>query len=129
MIVSVVGPDDQRLLERAGGLELARPAPSRSRVWVTTAHSIAKPSTCSASLVEEALRDEQREVGVDVAGVLEAPVELALDRLPDRVALGADDHAALDRRIVGQLGRLDDVEVPLRVVLAARLDVLGHRAG
>ena len=50
---------------------------------VTTAHSIAKPSTCAASFVEERLRDEQREVRVDVAGVLEAPVEVALDRLPD----------------------------------------------
>jgi hypothetical protein len=39
-------------------------------------------------LREEALGDEQREVGVDVAGRLEAAVEVALDRLPDGVALG-----------------------------------------
>jgi hypothetical protein len=79
-------------------------------------------------LGEERRRDEQRKVGVDVPGVLEAAIEVALDRLPQRVALGPDDHAALDRRIVGELRRLDDVEVPLRIVFGARLDVLGHEA-
>ena len=43
-------------------------------------------------------------------------------QLPDRVAVRADDHAALDRRVVGELGAPDDVEVPLREVLRTRGD-------
>ena len=45
---------------------------------------------------------------------LELGVERLLDQLPDRVAVRPDDHAALDRRIVGQLGAADHVEIPLR---------------
>ena len=39
-------------------------------------------------LVDEAHRDEQREGGVIVAGLLEATVEVALHRLPDGEAVG-----------------------------------------
>ena len=39
-----------------------------------------------------ALGDEEREVGVLVAGRLDPAVELALEQLPDAVAVGADDH-------------------------------------
>jgi hypothetical protein len=66
------------------------------------------------------LRDEEREVGVLVAGGLEARVELALDLLPHGVAVGLDDHAALDHLGgLGHLGLADHVLVPLRVVLGA----------
>ena len=34
-------------------------------------------------LGEKTLRNQQREIGVDVAGLLEPPIEIALDRLPD----------------------------------------------
>ena len=51
-------------------------------------------------------------VRVDVAGRLEAIVELPLDVLPDRVAVRPDDHAALDRRVVGQLRLADDIQIP-----------------
>ncbi len=71
-------------------------------------------------LLQEAHRDEEREVRVDVAGVLEAPVERGLDVFPEGVAVGPDDHAALDRRIVGQLGLLHDIGIPARVIFAAR---------
>ena len=54
-------------------------------------------------LHQQAGRNEQREVGVDVAGRLEAPVERLLNQLPDRVAVRANRHAALDRGVVGQL--------------------------
>ena len=67
-------------------------------------------------LGEEALGDEQREVGVDVAGVLEQAVEGALHLLPDGVAVRLDDHAAADVGVLGQPGLLDDVEVPLGIV-------------
>ena len=69
-------------------------------------------------LGEEALGDEQREVGVDVAGVLEHAVEAALHLLPDGVAVRLDDHAAADVGVLGQPGLLDDVEVPLGVIRA-----------
>ena len=61
---------------------------------------------------QEAFGDEQREVRVDVPRLLEAAVEPLLDQLPDGVAVRADHHAALDRRVVGELGAPDDVEVP-----------------
>ena len=55
-------------------------------------------------LGEEALGDEQREVGVDVAGVLEHAVEAALHLLPDGVAVRLDDHAAAHVGVLGQPG-------------------------
>ena len=75
-------------------------------------------------LGEEGARDEEREVGVLVARLLEAPVEVVPDRLPDAVAVGPDDHAPADGRVVHELARLDDVQVPLAVVLGARRDRL-----
>ena len=57
-------------------------------------------------LVQEALGDEQGEIGVLMAGFLEHPVERPLDLLPDGVAVGADHHAASYRAVIGQL-RLD----------------------
>ncbi len=78
-------------------------------------------------LHEEALGDEQREVRVDVPGCLEQPVETLLDPLPERVAARPDDHAALDRRVVGQLRVADDVDVPRREILGLRRDLLDQR--
>ena len=43
---------------------------------------------------EEALGDEEGEVGVVVPRLLEHIIELALHALPDRIAVGLDDHAA-----------------------------------
>ena len=100
MIVSEVG-------RTTSGSSSSLPPP-----WVTTAVSGAKPSTCSASRGQEALRDEQREVGVLVAGVLEHLVERALHLLPDGVAVRPDDHAAAHRAVVGQLGPGDQLVVP-----------------
>ncbi len=60
----------------------------------------------------EALGDEHGEVGVHVAGFLEALVEAVAHVLPKAVAVGADDHGSLHRRVVGQLGLQDDVRVP-----------------
>ncbi len=75
-------------------------------------------------LGDEALGDEQREVGVLVAGGLEAGVEVPLDPLPDRVAVRLDDHAALDHLgRLGHLGLADDVLVPLGVVVGPQGDL------
>ena len=78
-------------------------------------------------LGQEALRNEQREVGVDVAQLLEAVVQPALHHLPDAVAVGPDDHAAAHRAVFGQFGGLDHVQVPAGVVDAA-LGNVGHGA-
>jgi hypothetical protein len=49
-----------------------------------------------------------------VAGVLEPAVEVALDLLPDRVAVRLDHHAALDDLgRLREIGLADHVLVPL----------------
>ena len=70
-------------------------------------------------LLQEAHRDEQREVGVLVPGGLEHRVEPPLDVLPDGVAPRLDDHAAADVGVLGQVGGLHDLLVPLGVVFFA----------
>ncbi len=71
------------------------------------------------SFLEVAHRNEQRKVGVLVPGLLEHPVQHPLDVLPDGVAPGLDHHAAADGRLFGQVGGVDDLLVPLWVVLGA----------
>ena len=70
-------------------------------------------------LLEVRQRDEQREVRVLVAGVLEHLVEHALDILPDRVAPGLNDHAAANIAVLGEFGGAHDLLVPLGIVLRA----------
>jgi hypothetical protein len=70
-------------------------------------------------LHQELFGYEQREVPVLVAARLDHVVEGPLDPLPDRVAVGPDDHAAADRRVVGQLRLPHHVGVPA-------VEVLGH---
>ena len=64
-------------------------------------------------LEQQALGNQQREIRVHMAGGLEALVELLLDQFPNGVAVRPNDHEALDRRVVGQFGLADDIEVPL----------------
>jgi hypothetical protein len=59
-----------------------------------------------------ALGDEQREVGVLVAGLFDATVELRLQQLPDAVPVGTDDHGALGWAPVDQLSLDDHLVVP-----------------
>src|SRR5581483_6975513 len=73
--------------------------------------------------LEETLRNQQREVDVLVAAGLEPVVQLALEQLPDSVAVGLDDHTAFDD--LGGLRHValkDDVLVPSRKILAPRSD-------
>ena len=72
---------------------------------------------------DQALGNEQREVRVDVPGLLEAPIEILLNQLPDGVAVRTDDHAALDRRVVGQLRAPDDVQIPAGEILGLTGDL------
>ena len=71
-------------------------------------------------LLQKALRDEQREVGVARAGLLDAPVELVAQRLPNRESVGPKHDASAHRRIVRQFGAQADVVVPRGEILAAR---------
>ena len=121
------GADDERLFELAGGDEFAVGAFLQFRVRDDGAlHGEA--FYMFGLFGQERLGDQEGEVGVDVAGLLEAAVEVALDAFPDGETFGADDHAAFDGGIVGELGGLDDVEVPLGVILGAGFDIFGHCA-
>src|SRR5699024_5119608 len=78
-------------------------------------------------LEQQAFGDEHGHVDVLVAAFLEAAVELLLDALPDGEAVGADDHAAANRRVVNQLALENHVGIPLGEIHVARGDVL-HEA-
>ena len=67
--------------------------------------------------VEQRPRHEQREVDVVVPGPLDVAVELVAHRFPDGEAVGTDDHAATDRRVIGQLCLEDDIVVPAGEIL------------
>jgi hypothetical protein len=71
-------------------------------------------------LHQVAFGDEQGEIGVEVAGGLDPAVQAVAHVFPEGVAVGLDDHAALDVGIVGQVGLAHDVDVPLRKILGAR---------
>lgn len=81
-------------------------------------------------LVEVRLRDQEREVRVLGARLLDAGVHVLLHPLPQAVAVRSDDHRAAHRTVVGQLGLVDDVLVPAREVLCLRREdgCLGHGA-
>ena len=66
-----------------------------------------------ALLFQQALRDQDGHRHVLMAGLFELGVHDALDVLPDRVAVRAQDRKALDRRILDQLGLAADIGVPL----------------
>ena len=70
-------------------------------------------------LLEVAQRDEEREVGVHRAGLLDRVVEGALHQLPDPVAPGTDHHAPADVVELRDLGVAHDALEPLREVLSA----------
>jgi hypothetical protein len=61
-----------------------------------------------------------------VAGILEKAVQTALHLLPQSVAGGLDDHAPADIGVVGEPSLLDNVQIPLRIVLRAGSDGIGH---
>ena len=70
--------------------------------------------------LQKALRDEQREVDILMAGGFEARVEFALQHFPNSIAVGLDDHAAFDdlgglRHIALQY----DILIPRGKVLAS----------
>ena len=81
-------------------------------------------------LLEEGHGHEQGEVGVVDPGGFDAVVHGRLQALPQREAVGPDDHGPPGRSVLGQLGLRDDVLVPAGEVLAlgGEHGSLGHRA-
>ncbi len=70
-------------------------------------------------LFEKRFRHEEREIGILMPGRLEHVIQRALHLLPDREAVRLDDHTASNRRILGQVGALDEFVVPLGIVFAS----------
>jgi len=72
---------------------------------------------------EEAFRNEEREVGVLMAGGLEAGVEFSLQIFPNGIAVGFDDHAAFhDLGRFGHVALENGVLIPGGEILRARSD-------
>ena len=67
---------------------------------------------------EERLRDKEGEIGVLRTRLLEHGVELVLHFLPYSIAVGLDDHASADGRLLGEVGLDDEVVIPLTVVVS-----------
>ena len=75
-------------------------------------------------LLQQALRNQARQVYILNTGLLEPSVQLLLDILPDRVTGRLDHHESLELRISRQLCLFDNVRVPLGEVLLHRSDLL-----
>ncbi len=125
--------DDERFFEFAGGLEAALPIVFETVVCDDRA-LLGESLHVLGFFFQEALGDEQREVGVAVAGVFETLVERALDVFPDGVAPGLDHHASAHRGSLGQVGGTHHLLVPLGVVFGScrgdgGLGFLAHTAG
>src|SRR6266404_1770674 len=66
-------------------------------------------------------RNEEREIGVAMAGCAKHRVEMSLHVFPDAVTPRPDDHATAHVRGLGQLGCANDLLIPLgKVFIAAR---------
>ena len=74
--------------------------------------------------LQEALRDEERKVGVARAGLFDPAVEFVAQRLPDRESVGAEHDTSAHRRMVGEFGARDYLVVPGGEVDASRGDFL-----
>ena len=113
------GAHDEGFLELAGGDEPAVRAGFEARVGDDGA-LFCKPFHVRGLLLDVAAGDEEREVGIGVPRGLEHGVERPLDVFPKRVAPRFDDHAAAHGAVLGEVGGLDNLLIPLRVVLGAR---------
>ena len=117
MIVSDVGPHDERLGQLAGGHQFAVLA-----LQAMMRHDGAffgEAFDVRGLLLQIAQRDEEREVRVAVTGCLEHPVEDGLHSLPESVAPRLDDHAASHFGILGEIGRPNDLLIPFGKILVA----------
>ena len=67
-------------------------------------------------LLKKAFGNEKGHVHILYPYSLKPSVQLLLDILPDSIACGLYDHAALHTGIIAQLGFLYHIRVPLREV-------------
>ena len=77
-------------------------------------------------LAEVALGNEEREVRVHVAGVLEHAVKHVLHALPNGKPVRLDDHASLHIAVLGEVRLHDEFVVPLAVIIVAGRQFAGH---
>ena len=77
-------------------------------------------------LLKQALGNKHRHIYVLVTKLLEAAVKLSLYILPDSVAVGADDHASLNARIIDQLCFFYNVGIPLSKIHVHARDLFNH---
>ena len=77
-------------------------------------------------LLEERFGDKHRHANVFMPGLFKLFIEHALNILPNRVAIRAEDQAAAHAGIVDQLGLFHDIRVPLGEVLPHRGDRFDH---
>ena len=83
-------------------------------------------------LLKIAQRYKKREVGIAVTRGLEHPIEDRLHPLPQGIAPRFDDHAASNFGVFGEIGRPDDLLIPLgKILLAGWRDgsLFGHGKG
>src|SRR5580698_1799430 len=83
----------------------------------------------SGFLAEETLWNEQGEIGVHVAGILEHLIKLVAHFLPQAKSIGLDHHAAFYVRMVRQTALDHQVIVPLRIILLTARNFFTHKMG
>ena len=76
--------------------------------------------------LEKAFGNEHRHIYVLVTCFLEASVHICLHKLPESVAVGTDNHAAFNARIIDQFSLFDNICVPFRKILVAARNSLDH---
>ena len=111
--------NDQRLFELGVGIDHQLAVLVLEAVVGDDRHLLGEALDVLGLLGDEAHGDEQREVAVVVAGILDAGVELRLHALPHAPAPRLDDHAAAHGAGFGHVAIADDCLIPLGEVLLA----------
>jgi hypothetical protein len=69
---------------------------------------------------DETLWDKQGEVGVLMSRFLKATIQRALDGLPQFVAIGFDNHATANGRLIRKVSAIHEFVIPAGEILALR---------
>ena len=119
MIVSDVGRTISGSSSLASGIENQLAALVLQAMVRDDRHLLGEAFHVLGFLGDEAHRNEQREVAVVVAGILDALVELGLDALPHAPAPRLDDHAAAHGARLGHVAVANGGLIPLGETLLA----------
>ncbi|MNH39040.1 hypothetical protein D3C79_1001590 [compost metagenome] len=71
-------------------------------------------------LLEEALRNEDRKVSITMPRFLKSAIQIALNILPQLIALRPKYDTAANRRIIHKLCFFNNIYIPSREILALR---------